>query len=204
MAEQGSNPVDATFFATPAEWRAWLERHHAHEREIWVGIYKKGSGRPSITWPEAVDQALCFGWIDGVRKGIDDVSYMNRFTPRQPRSTWSAVNVARVDELTRLGLMRPAGLAAFAERREQTTAIYAHEQAPPQLDAESEQAFLANDRAWRFFSAQAPWYQRAAIWWVISAKKAETRRKRLATLIDASDQGRRVEQLSRPTKKEPK
>jgi uncharacterized protein YdeI (YjbR/CyaY-like superfamily) len=200
LAENGGKTTIATFFATPAEWRAWLEQHHEHEREFWVGFYKKASGRPSITWPEAVDQALCFGWIDGVRKSIDDVSYMNRFTPRKSRSTWSAVNVARVEELTRLGLMRPAGLAAFAARSDQKTAIYAYEQENPLLDAEFEQTFRTNDRAWRFFNAQAPWYQRTATWWVMSAKREETRRKRLATLIEESDQGRRVAQLSRPTK----
>lgn len=196
----GREPMRATFFPTPAAWRGWLERHHAHERELWVGFHKKGSGKPSITWPEAVDEALCFGWIDGVRKGIDDVSYMIRFSPRKPRSIWSAVNVARVAELSRRGLMEPAGLAAFGERREQTTGIYAYEQENPQLDAESEQAFRANERAWRFFGAQAPWYRRTATWWVTSAKKAETRRIRLAILIDESDQGRRVERLSRPTR----
>ena len=115
------------FFATPAQFRAWLEAHHATSQELWVGFYKKSSGRPSVTWPEAVDEALCFGWIDGVRKGIDEISYTNRFTPRRPRSTWSAVNVRRVEELTRLGRMHPAGLKAFAARVQDRSGVYAYE-----------------------------------------------------------------------------
>src|SRR5215204_1163297 len=128
-ARQAPTPrarVKPVFFARPAEFRRWLERHHASESELLVGFYKKGSGRPSITWPEAVDEALCFGWIDSVRRGIDDVSYSNRFTPRKPRSTWSAVNIERVKELTQLGRMRPAGLKAFAERTEEKSGIYAY------------------------------------------------------------------------------
>ena len=117
-----------TFFATPAEFRAWLEKHHSSAPELWVGFYKKGSGRPSINWPEAVDEALCVGWIDGIRKSIDDESYRIRFTPRKPRSTWSAVNLARVEALTREGRMRPAGLKAFEKRTEAKTGIYAYEQ----------------------------------------------------------------------------
>ena len=125
MTDTEKATVTPTFFATPAEFRAWLEAHHDEARELWVGYYKKGSGRPSITWPESVDEALCFGWIDGVRKGIDDVSYMNRFTPRKPRSVWSAVNIKRVGELAELGLMRLAGLAAFEQRAAERSGIYA-------------------------------------------------------------------------------
>src|SRR5919204_4603501 len=120
--------MEPTFFATPADFRAWLERHHDSVSELLVGFFKKGSGRPSITWPEAVDQALCFGWIDGVRRSVDEVSYANRFTPRRPRSHWSAVNVQRLEELRRLGLMHPAGLRAFEARSDERTATYSYEQ----------------------------------------------------------------------------
>ncbi len=196
----GDATMKRTFFATPAELRAWLEEHHAGTPELWIGFYKKGSGKPSITWPESVDEALCYGWIDGVRKGIDDVSYMIRFTPRKPRSIWSAVNVGRVTELARLGLMRPAGLKAFQERAPERSSVYSYEQENATLDAESEQQFRANAKAWEFFQAQAPWYRKAAIWRVISAKKEATRLKRLATLIADSEQGRTVESLSRRPK----
>ena len=190
-----------TFFATPSEFRRWLEEHHATARELWVGFYKKDSGRPSITWPEAVDEALCYGWIDGVRRRIDDVSYAIRFTPRKPRSNWSAVNVDRVAELTRLGRMHPAGLAAFNGRAAARTGIYAYEQrAAARLDPAAEQAFRANERAWAFFQAQAPWYRRTAIWWVVSAKQEATRLRRLATLIADSAAGRTIRPLTRKAK----
>ena len=193
--------MNANFFATPEEFRAWLAEHHATSRELWVGFHKKGSGVPSITWPEAVDEALCYGWIDGVRKRIDDARYVIRFTPRQPRSTWSAVNVRRVAELTRMGRMHPAGLAAFARRAGDRTAIYAYEQRQAAvLDPAAEAAFRADASAWAFFEAQAPWYRRAAIHWVTSAKKEETRRSRLAQLIDDSAHARPVRQLARPPK----
>jgi uncharacterized protein YdeI (YjbR/CyaY-like superfamily) len=188
-----------TFFATPADFRAWLEEHYDRAQELWVGFHKVGSGTPSITWPEAVDEALCVGWIDGLRKGIDAVSYTIRFTPRKPRGNWSAVNIKRVAELTNLGRMRPAGLKAFAERTEEKSGIYAYEQRhAAQLDAGYEQQFRANEKAWDFFQAQAPSYRRTAIWWVVSAKKEETRLKRLATLIDCSEQGRPIAPLTRP------
>ena len=140
--------MQATFFETPAAFRAWLEQHAATATELWVGYYKKETGRPSITWPESVDEALCFGWIDGIRKRIDDSSYAIRFTPRKPRSTWSAINVRRVGELTQQGRMRPAGLKAFAERSEAKTGIYAYEQrAGAALDPEFEQLFRGNQPA---------------------------------------------------------
>ncbi len=193
--------MNPTFFATPDAFRAWFEEHHATTQELLVGFYKKSSGKPSITWPEAVDEALCFGWIDGVRKSIDDVSYSIRFTPRKPRSTWSAVNIKRVGELTELGRMRPAGLKAFEERTEEKSAIYAYEQEKTtELDATYEQQFRANTQAWDFFQAQAAWYRRTAIWWVISAKREETRLKRLATLIEDSEQGRTIGPLTRRTR----
>jgi uncharacterized protein YdeI (YjbR/CyaY-like superfamily) len=194
--------MEVTFFETPAAFRAWLTEHHDRARELWVGFHKKGTGRPSITWPEAVDQALCFGWIDGVRKRIDDASYAIRFTPRQPGSIWSAVNVKRAGELAELGLMQPAGLAAFAARDEAKTNRYAYEQRAAALDEAAERQFRANAAAWAFFEAQPPSYRRAAIWWVVSAKKEETRRKRLAVLIEDSAQGRRLAMLTRPPERQ--
>ena len=186
-----------TFFATPSELRNWLEKNHATASELLVGFYKRGSGKPSITWQELVDEELCFGWIDGVRKGIDDVSYANRITPRKARSTWSAINIARAKELIRLGRMHPAGLKAFERRTDDRSAIYSYEQSKTaSLDPRAERSFRANKKAWEFFRAQAPSYQRAAIWWVISAKWEETRQKRLATLIGDSARGRTVGPLT--------
>jgi len=192
--------MEPIFFATPAEFRTWLEEHHAQATELWVGFYKKGSNKPSIIWPESVDAALCFGWIDGVRKGIDDTSYMIRFTPRKPGSIWSAVNVKNVLALTNLGRMRPAGLKAFEQRTDAKSRIYAYEQENAKLDDAHEQQFRANKKAWDVFQAQAAWYRRTAIWWVVSAKREETRLKRLATLIGDSEQGRTIRQLTRPTR----
>lgn len=187
-----------TFFETPAAFRAWLEAHHDKERELVVGYWKVGSGRPSMTWPESVDEALCFGWIDGVRRRIDDASYSIRFTPRKPRSHWSAVNVGRVEALSREGRMRPTGLKAFEERVAQRTGVYSYEQAEePTLPPEMEKRFRARRKAWTFFQAQAPSYRRTATHWVASAKKEETREKRLAELIGCSDEGRRLPQFTR-------
>src|SRR5947199_2200956 len=146
------------FFATPADWRKWLEQNHEREKEVLVGFYKKNSGKPSITWPESVDEALCFGWIDGVRRRIDDVSYSIRFTPRKKTSTWSAINIARVAELTKLGRMQPAGLRAFEQRREEKSAIYSYENEVRTLTADDEKKFRANQKAWQFFNAQPPGY----------------------------------------------
>jgi len=190
-----------TFFATPAEFRAWLEKHHADTSELLVGFYKKDSGKPSITWPESVDQALCFGWIDGVRRRVDDVSYTIRFTPRKARSIWSAVNIARVKELEKQGLMQPAGRKAFQAREEAKSVVYAYEQKEDaRLTGPYEKRFKANVKAWAFFQAQAPWYQRAASWWVVSAKQEQTREKRLATLMEDSENGRTLRQLTRNPK----
>lgn len=180
------------FFETPAELRRWLERNHDKAAELLVGFYKKDSGRRSITWPESVDEALCFGWIDGVRKRIDDVSYTIRFTPRKRGSNWSAVNIRRVGELTKLGLMQPAGLKAFEARTAEKSAIYAYENAPKELPAAEEKKFRANRKAWTYFNAQAPSYRRVAIYWVMSAKREETRARRLALLIDDSGHERRL------------
>jgi uncharacterized protein YdeI (YjbR/CyaY-like superfamily) len=192
-----------TFFATPSVLRIWLEEHHETARELWVGFYKTSSGKPSITWPEAVDQALCFGWIDGVRKGIDDASYTIRFTPRKPRSIWSTVNVKRAQELAHLGLMRPAGLKAFEERDQKKSGLYSYEQRKSiQLDPTYENQFKANKKAWDFFQSKPPSYQQPAIWWVMSAKQEETRLKRLARLIEDSEHGRTIAPLTRRTRPE--
>jgi uncharacterized protein YdeI (YjbR/CyaY-like superfamily) len=190
--------VKPTFFATAEELRAWFDQHHETADELLLGFYKKGSGKRSVTWPEAVDEALCVGWIDGVRKSLGDESYTNRFTPRRKRSNWSAVNVGRVAELTRLGRMRPAGLKAFEERAPERTGIYAYEQRHlAELGEEFEGAFRANEAAWAFFQEQPPGYRKTATWWVVSAKKEETRQRRLATLIEDSEHGRKIGPLRR-------
>jgi uncharacterized protein YdeI (YjbR/CyaY-like superfamily) len=189
-----------TFFKSPAEFRGWLERHHDEAQELWVGFYKKDSGKPSITWPESVDEALCFGWIDGIRKSVDGISYTVRFTPRKSRSIWSAINIKRVQALKKMGRMQAAGLKAFEARDSKRSGVYSFEQRRPKLDVAYEKKLQANKAAWKFFQAQAPWYQRTSSWWVMSAKKEETRRKRLATLIDDSAHGRTIAPLTRPTK----
>lgn len=186
------------FFPTPADWRAWLEKNHADTEELWVGFYKRDSGQPSITWPESVDGALCFGWIDGVRKSLGATSYMIRFTPRKSRSTWSAINIRRVGELRKVGLMHPAGLVAFEKRDGDRSAIYAYEQRKiAKLPPDFERQFRKKSEAWKFFQSQPPWYQRTSTYWVISAKKEETRLKRLATLIDCSARKRNIPTLDR-------
>lgn len=191
--------MEPRFFATPAEWRRWLARHHGSVPELWVGFHKKATGRPSITWPEAVDQALCYGWIDGIRKRLDDHSYVIRFTPRRAGSIWSAVNLRRVAELTAQGLMQPAGVAAHSKAKDARSAIYAYEQrTEAELPREMMQRFRRNRAAWAFFRSQPPWYRHTATWWVISARRDDTRERRLATLIDDSAAGRRIRHLARP------
>ncbi|MBV8833696.1 MAG: YdeI/OmpD-associated family protein [Acidobacteriaceae bacterium] len=186
------------FFATAAAWREWLEKYHDQKEELLVGFHKRGSGQPSITWPESVDQALCFGWIDGVRRTIDENSYTIRFTPRKTQSTWSAVNIRRVEELTRQGLMHPAGSEAFERRTANRSAIYAFEQRErPEFTEEQLKRFQANRVAWNFFEAKPPWYRRTATWWVVSAKRPDTREKRLSTLIEDSEHGRTIRPLTR-------
>lgn len=196
------NPtIEPLFFAAPADFRRWLEENHANARELWVGFYKRGSGRPSITWPESVDEALCAGWIDGVRKSLDEESYVIRFTPRKASSTWSAVNIKRMAELIEQGRVLPAGLAAFEKRSEKKSAIYSYEQRKTaELDEASQKLFRKHKSAWEYFQAQPPWYRRTTAWWILSAKKEETRQKRLATLIEASAEERWIPGLSRPAK----
>ena len=194
-----TGPDAPQFFADRRAWRRWLEAHHDSAAELWVGFYKKGSGKPSITWPEAVDGALCFGWIDGVRKGIDEERYKIRFTPRRRGSIWSDVNVRRAGELARDGLMHPAGRAAFDARTEARSGIYAYEQRQTAtLDPAHEATFRANAAAWTFFQSRPASYRRTATWWVVSAKQEATRLRRLATLIDDSAHGRTLAQLTRP------
>jgi uncharacterized protein YdeI (YjbR/CyaY-like superfamily) len=186
------------FFKSPGDFRKWLEKHHAATGELWVGYYKKTSGRPSITWPESVDEALCFGWIDGLRKSVDEFSYTIRFTPRRTGSIWSAVNIKRARELSEKGLMKPAGLKAFQARKENKSGIYSYEQRSDKLDEPYEKRLRQNKAAWAFFQAQPPSYRKAAGWWVVSAKKEETRLKRLESLIEYSAQGRLIPQFIRP------
>jgi uncharacterized protein YdeI (YjbR/CyaY-like superfamily) len=182
--------MDALFFAAPADFRAWLDAHHATAGELWVGFYKKGTGRPSLTWPESVDQALCYGWIDGLRKRIDDESYVIRFTPRRPGSIWSEVNTRRAAELIDQRLMQPAGLAAYEARDQDKTKLYSYEARHQPLEPIYEAEFRADAAAWTYWEAQPAHYRRGTTHWVMSAKREETRRKRLATLIADSAAGR--------------
>jgi uncharacterized protein YdeI (YjbR/CyaY-like superfamily) len=185
--------TEIRFFAKPADFRKWLEAHHGNTGELWVGFYRKGSGQPSITWPESVKEALCVGWIDGLRKTIDAESYKIRFTPRKATSNWSAVNIALAQELTKLGRMRPAGVKAFELRKEEKSGIYAYENRKlAVLGKAEEKRFRMRRKAWDFFQNQPAGYRKLMTWWVISAKKEETRQKRLEKLIAESEAGRRL------------
>ncbi|HEY3390569.1 MAG TPA: YdeI/OmpD-associated family protein [Prolixibacteraceae bacterium] len=184
-----------TYFVTQQDFRDWLERNYDKEDELWVGFYKVDSGKPSITWPQSVDQALCFGWIDGIRKSIDNESYCIRFSHRKPKSIWSEINIRKVEELTKQGLMFPAGLAAFEKRNEQKSAIYSYENRPEKLDNQNEELLRSNLKAWEFFQSQPPSYQRTAIYWVMSAKQETTRLKRLNDLIADSEAGLKIKPL---------
>ena len=193
-----SSVMEATTFERPEDFRRWLEQHHDSERELWVGYFKKASGRASMTWPESVDEALCFGWIDGIRKRIDDERYMIRFTPRRAGSIWSAVNIRRVAALTAEGRMRPAGQTAFEARREDRSGIYSYEQRDQAVfPAAFEKRFRAEKAAWQWFEAQPKGYRQNTIRWVMTAKREETRERRLATLIEDSAAGRRIAPLAR-------
>jgi uncharacterized protein YdeI (YjbR/CyaY-like superfamily) len=193
MPRSTATTAKPAFFPTPAAFRAWLEKHHETARELLVGFYKKDSGTPSITWPESVDEALCFGWIDGVRRSLGPKSYSIRFTPRKPTSIWSRVNVDKVERLTGAGRMQPAGLRAYAARTAERTGVYSFErQQAAQLSAAEEKTLRANRKAAAFFERQPPWYRRVAIHWVTSAKRDETRARRLVQLIKDSAAGRRT------------
>ena len=188
------------FFKSPSDFRKWLHDNHASADELWVGFYKKGSGRQSITWPESVDEALCFGWIDGIRKSVDEESYTIRFTPRRPGSIWSAVNIKRAQALIDEGYMQPVGHAAFLARKENRSGIYSYEQRKDQLDEPYQNLLRKNKTAWDFFHSQSPSYRKAAVWWVVSAKREETRLKRMAKLIEDSAEKRTISQFT-PIKK---
>lgn len=180
------------FFPTQNDFREWLAENHETEIEIIVGFYNVKSGKTSMTWSEAVDQALCFGWIDGVRRRVDEESYSNRFTPRRANSNWSAVNIEKVRVLTEKGLMKPAGIAAFEKRKEEKSAVYAYENELKKFSVEFERQFKERTKAWEFFDKQANWYKKQMINWVMTAKQEKTRESRLEKLIEASDNGCKI------------
>lgn len=180
--------MKATFFKNPAEFRKWLTKNHNTCTELIVGYYKVGSGKPSINWSQSVDEALCFGWIDGIRRSIDNESYCIRFTPRRNNSIWSAVNIKKVAELTKLGLMKPGGLQAFSLRKENKSQIYSYDKAPATLDKAYEKTFRKNRAAWKFFTEQSPSYKKTVIHWIMSAKQEKTRLSRLKKAIKSTAQ----------------
>ena len=188
-----------TFFSQQSEFRKWLEKYHDKETELLVGFYKVGSGKPSMTWSQSVDEALCFGWIDGVRKSIDDESYFIRFTPRKSTSIGSAVNIAKIKELTSKELMHKSGLDAFSKRKESKSRIYSFEKSGVAFSPGFEKLFKANKKAWKYFQELAPSYRKTSINWVMSAKQESTRQKRLETLIKDSENGWRVKPFRRNT-----
>jgi len=185
------------FFKTPSDFRKWLERHHTESRELLVGFYKKDSGTPSITWPESVDEALCFGWIDGLRRRIDDRSYSIRFTPRKQSSTWSGINIKRIQQLIKEGRVREAGEKAFAARQQNRSGIYSYEQRSAELVEPYASQLRKNRAAAKFFAAQPGSYRKAANWWILSAKKEETRLRRLEQLIKLSAANQTIPQFRR-------
>lgn len=188
------NPI---FFSSPVEFRKWLEENHETEKEILVGFHKVATGKPSMSWSESVDQAICFGWIDGIRKSIDNESYSIRFTPRKPKSIWSAVNMKKIEELTTIGLIQPAGISAYEKRETHRTAIYSYENKPTVLPETFDKKFRANEKAWNFFQKQAPTYKKTALYLVMSAKQEITRLQRMETLISDSEASLKIKSLRR-------
>lgn len=184
--------MSVTFFKTQDDFRKWLESNHEKETELTVGFYKVDSGKPSMNWSQSVDQALCFGWIDGVRKSIDKESYSIRFTPRRNTSNWSAINIKKIEELTKAGLMKPAGLKAFSLRKDTKSEIYSYENDTTFLDSDYEIQFRENTKAWDFFMKQAPSYRKAIMRWIMSAMQEKTRQSRLEKTIKESEQQKRV------------
>ena len=180
------------FFTNSAEFRKWLEENHRTETELIVGYYKVGTKKPSMSWSESVDEAICFGWIDGIRKSIDEESYCNRFTPRNPKSNWSAINIKKVEELIRQGKMMPAGLAAFEKRTEARSEVYSYENKPEQFSPELESRFRENKAAWEFFSRQSTSYKKTVMFYVMGAKQETTRFSRLDKLMQACSEGKRI------------
>ena len=189
------------YFRDASSFRRWLEVNHARMSELWVGFFKKDSGKGGLTYAQALDEALCFGWIDGLKKRVDELSYTHRFTPRQPKSNWSRINIQHVERLEKAGHMTPPGLKAYAARVPERSGVYSFENAPRTLTAADEKQFKADKTAWDFFQRQPPGYQRLAIWYVFSAKKMETRARRLSQLIADSRNGRRLGQASGSNKK---
>lgn len=183
------------FFKTPLDFRRWLEKNHLKEKELLVGFYRVGSGKKSITWPESVDQALCFGWIDSIRRSIDDESYSIRFTPRKPGSIWSNVNLKKMEELEKKKLIFPAGYEIFKKRKEEKTGVYSFENAEVKLAPDFEKIFRKNKKAWDWFQKQIPSYKKPAVRWVMDAKREETRKKRLEQLISDAGNGKKIKSL---------
>lgn len=190
------NNQSPTFFSTKSDLRKWFKKNHQTAKELLVGFYKVGSKKPSITWSESVDEAICFGWIDGVRKSIDQESYCIRFTPRKPGSIWSAINIQKVETLSKQGLMHASGIAAFEKRQENKSRIYSYEKKPASLPEDFLKKFMANKKAWKYFQSMAPSYQKVCIHWVISAKQEATKTKRLEELIRDSEAERKIKPLS--------
>ena len=184
--------MDLHYFKSSSEFRNWLEKNHSKKQELWVGFYKINTNLKSISYKEAVDQALCFGWIDGIKKKVDELSYTNRFTPRKSRSNWSNTNIKRVGELLKLGLMHPAGIKVFNQRDKEKIKQYSYERKLQTLDKSYEQLFKTHSIAWSFFQSQPPSYQKVAVLWVMTAKKEETRLRRLNTLIKDSNNHKRL------------
>jgi uncharacterized protein YdeI (YjbR/CyaY-like superfamily) len=195
-------PGHAIYFTSPEELRDWFDTNHQTATELWLGSYKSATGKPTVTWSEAVDEALCVGWIDSVRYSLDPERSAQRFTPRRKGSNWSAVNIAKVGQLIDAGRMKPAGLAAFEARSEERSAIYSYERRnEAAFEPDQEARFRANEAAWAWFEARPASYRTAATYWVVSAKRPETREKRLATLIEDSAAGRTVKPLTPPAKR---
>jgi uncharacterized protein YdeI (YjbR/CyaY-like superfamily) len=197
-------PTEVVIFADAAALRAWLTEHHDTETELWVGLYKKGVPKQSVSYHEAVEEALCFGWIDGIARRVDDEVRAQRFTPRRRTSSWSAVNIAKVAELTEAGRMHPAGLAAFEGRDRRKDASYSYERAASALPPEFEEQLRADERVWSFWQAQIPSYRRTVTHWVMSAKQEKTRQRRLATLIEDCRNDRLIRQMSYGVKPKPR
>jgi uncharacterized protein YdeI (YjbR/CyaY-like superfamily) len=190
-----------SFFPTQKHLRKWFEKNHKKEKELLAGFYKVSSGKPSVTWSESVDEALCFGWIDGIRRSIDDESYCIRFTPRNPKSNWSAINIKKVEELTKLGLMKPEGLKAFSLRKENKSKVYSYENPIVELDKSIEKKFKANKQAWKYFKSTAPSYQKITTRWIMSAKQETTRLKRAEELIRDCAAGKKIKAMNYGKKK---
>lgn len=184
--------MTATFFTDQLEFRNWLKKNHKKETAIIVGFYKKSTGKPSMIWSESVDQAICFGWIDGIRKTIDKDSYSIRFTPRNPSSNWSAVNIKKAEELIKKGLMQPAGLVLYKNRKEDKAKLYSYENKPTQLPEDYEKKFKENKKAWEFFTSQSPSYQKTIFYYILSAKQPATQLSRLDKVIKESEQQKRL------------